>query len=85
MLAPGFLATFKSNFNTIPGSMAAGQFLFQDDAQGTIRGGLVSLSDADLTLKDDACLTIDKQNADPSPTGLGSGYSLVCVTGSYKD
>ncbi len=85
MLAPGFRAKFKNNFSTIPGVVAAGQLRFVGNANGTVRGGLLNLSNAPLVLKDYASLTIDKQNADPSPAGFGSGYSLVCVTGSYKD
>jgi len=85
MLAPGFQATFKKNFNTISGSMAAGQLIFKNNAQGTIRGGLLNLSDAPVEIRNNARLTIDRQNADPSPVGFGSGYSLICVAGSYRD
>jgi len=85
ILAPGFQAKFKGNLGTVSGSMTAGQLLFKDNAYGTIRGGLMNLSDAALTLKDNACLTIDKQNADPTPAGFEIEYSLICVRGSYKD
>ena len=85
MLAPGFKTIFKKPFGVISGSIAAGQLIFKNYAQGTIRGGLLNLSDAPLTMKNNARVTIDQQNADPSPVGFGSGYSLVCITGSYRD
>ena len=85
MLAPGFQTSFSGNFNTISGAMAAGQFIFSGDANGTISGGLMNLSDANFLLKGNAHLTIDRQNADLTPVGFGSGYRLVCVPGSYKD
>ena len=85
MLAPGFQAEFSGNFGAVSGVVAAGQLIFNGNAQGTVTGGVVNLSDAPLELSGNACLTIDKQNADPNPVGFGSGYSLVCVTGSYKD
>jgi hypothetical protein len=85
MLAPGFQTRFSGNFNTIAGAMAAGQFIFSGNASGTIGGGLMNLSDANLLLKGSANLTIDRQNADPTPVGFGTAYRVVCVTGSYKD
>ncbi len=85
MLAPGFQTRFSGNFNTISGAMAAGQFIFSGNAHGTISGGLMNLSDANLLLKGSANLTIDRQNADSTPVGFGSAYRLVCVAGSYKD
>ncbi|HUU93519.1 MAG TPA: hypothetical protein VM238_20195 [Phycisphaerae bacterium] len=85
MLAPGFQATFKKPFGVISGSIAAGQLIFKNKAQGTVRGGLLNLSDAPLTMMNNARVTIDRQNANPCPVGFGSGYSLVCITGSYRD
>ena len=85
MLAPGFRAEFSGNFGTTSGVVAAGQLIFNGNAQGTVTGGVINLSDAPLELGGNARLTIDKQNADPNPVGFGTGYSLVCVTGSYKD
>lgn len=85
MLAPGFQAKFTGNFSTIHGVMAAGQLVFDGDARGTVYGGILNLSSAPLTLTGNTDLTIDKENADLTPTGLSGCYSLVCVRGSYRE
>jgi len=85
LLAPGFTARFAHTFNTINGCMAAGKFVFQGDAAGTVGGAIVNLSDSVVRLKDNANLLIDKSAPNPNPAGINAGYTLVCISGSYRE
>jgi len=85
LLAPGYSAKFNGNFSTVNGYIAAGQLDFTGSASGTVRGGVLNLSDSSFTLGGGAHLTIDKQNADQHPAGFSRRYSLICVSGSYRE
>ncbi|MBL7132545.1 MAG: pilus assembly PilX N-terminal domain-containing protein [Phycisphaerae bacterium] len=85
LLAPGYKATFSGNFNTLNGSIVASQFIFSGTAGGTVRGNVLNLSDSSFTLQGNAHLTIDKANAPDYPAGLTRNYSLICVSGSYRE
>jgi len=85
LLAPGFETIFKKNFSTINGYIAAGKMTFQGNASGTVRGGLLALDDAGLSMAGNAHVTIDKDNAAQHPAGFSQSYSLICVSGSYRE
>ena len=85
LLAPGFFAKFSGNSSMINGYIAAGKLEFTGGASGTVRGGVLNLSDTSLTLAGGAHLTIDKENADQQPAGFTRRYSLICVSGSYRE
>ena len=85
LLAEGYSATFTGNFSTINGCMVASQFAFTGNAGGTVRGGVINLSDSDFSVTGSASLTIDKQHAYGQPAGLKGAYVLVCVAGSYAE
>ncbi len=85
LLAPGYSATFNGNFSTVNGYIAAGELEFSGNASGTVRGGVLNLSDSSFTLGGSAHLTIDKANADQQPAGFTNRYSLICVSGSYRE
>ena len=85
ILAEGYAVEFGGNFNTISGSMIAGGFEFAGNATGRIRGGVVALSDAAITLGGNANLTIDRENAPAEVAGVTVGLELVCVSGSYGE
>ena len=85
LLAPGYRAKFAGNFSTINGMIVASQFQFSGNAAGTVRGNILNLSDSSFMLTGNAHLTIDKAHASDCPAGLERKYSLVCVTGSYRE
>ncbi|KPJ68796.1 MAG: hypothetical protein AMS14_11995 [Planctomycetes bacterium DG_20] len=85
ILAQGYAVEFGGNFNTISGAMIAAGFEFTGNASGQIRGGVVALSDAAITLGGNANLTIDRENASDEVAGVTSGLELVCVSGSYSE
>jgi len=85
LLAPGYFAKFNGNFSTIQGYVAAGKLKFTGNASGTVQGGVLNLSDTSLKLAGNAHLTIDKQNAEDHPAGFARRYSLICVSGSYRE
>jgi len=85
LLAPGYFAKFNGNFSTVNGYIAAGKLEFTGSASGTVRGGVLNLSDTSLELAGGAHLTIDKVNADQQPAGFTRRYSLICVSGSYRE
>jgi len=85
LLAPGYFAKFNGNFTTIQGYLAAGKLNFTGNASGTVQGGVLNLSDTSLDVAGGAHLTIDKQNADEHPAGFAPRYSLICVSGSYRE
>jgi len=85
LLAPGYKAVFSGNFNTINGCIVADQVCFSGNIAGVIRGNVLNLSSNNLTMVDDAHVTIDKAHAATNPAGLSRHYSLVCVSGSYRE
>jgi len=85
LLAPGYRATFSGNFNTLNGSIVADQVCFSGNIAGTVRGNVLNLSTNNLTMVGDAHVTIDKSSAPEVPAGLTQNYSLVCVSGSYRE
>jgi len=85
LLAEGYAAKFTRNFRTIAGSMVASKFDFTGNAGGTIRGGIIGMTDSDFKMTGRARLTIDKENAYSQPAGLKAPYILVCVPGSYEE
>jgi hypothetical protein len=85
LVAPGFYAEFNGNFTTIQGYVAAGKMKFTGNAAGTVRGGVMNLSDTSLEIAGGAHLTIDKENAEEHPAGFSRRYALVCASGSYRE
>ena len=85
LLAPGFSASFTGNFSTVNGCMVASQFSFTGNAGGRVKGGIINLRDSSFTLTGNANITIDRENAVQHPAGLGGGFRLVCVSGSYAE
>ncbi len=85
LLAPGYGIKFTGNFGTVNGCMVASSFQFTGNAGGRIAGGIVNLRDSQFSMTGNAHLVIDKQNAAEHPAGLGGGYRLVCVSGSYSE
>jgi hypothetical protein len=85
LLAPGFSTQFSGNFNTVNGCMVASEFKFTGNAGGRIQGGIVNLRDSVVQVTGDACLVVDRQDADEHPAGIVSSTKLVCVSGSYSE
>jgi hypothetical protein len=85
LLAPGFFANFNGNFSVISGYLAAGKMEFTGSASGTLKGGVLNLSDTSLRLSGGAHLTIDKENAEQQPAGFDRRYSLICASGTYRE
>ena len=85
LLADGYAASFTGNFNTVNGCMVASKFKLTGNAGGTIRGGIINMSDSDFRMTGNARLTIDKESAYGQPAGLKGAYVLVCVPGSYGE
>ena len=85
LLAPGYKATFSGNFNTLNGSIVADQVCFSGNIAGTVRGNVLNMSPYNLTMVGDAHVTIDKSNVPDHAAGLTKNYSLVCVSGSYRE
>ena len=85
ILAPGFQVSFRGNFETINGAIAASGITFSGNAGGTITNSIINYSDSPMTLTGNSDLIIDRSNSVSNPSGFSGSIELVFAAGSYSE
>lgn len=84
ILAHGFSAKFTGSFDTVSGSILADQISMTGNAGGKIRGSLVGLTPAPLTLKGSSEIRVGE--SDPGlPAGVFFGRNYVPDRATYEE
>ena len=86
ILAPGYEMKFSGNFGTVGGALAAEKFTLVGNAGGTVKGPVISYSDATFDMTGNAELTIDRSDYDKVPPGFTSGQIILTpVMNTYME
>ena len=88
ILAPGFSVHMTGNFGTIAGWIAAEEFKFTGNVNGTIKGGIISYGDAELRTTGNVNLIFDRDEGSQKPSGFvlpSPPPKLVLQPGSYQE
>jgi len=85
LLAPGFETKFSGQFGTLNGAMVADSFQFSGQAGGTIRGVLISYSDASFSYSGQAGIVIDRSGGNGLPSGLKARGYLTPLPNTYEE
>jgi len=85
ILAPGFSTEFTGNFGTIGGTMAAERFKWAGNASGTVRGSIISYSDAEFKLLGNSSIRIDRSGTPEIPPGFTIELTFTPMPDSYVE
>lgn len=85
LLAPGFGLEFAGNFGTVNGALAADRFKWTGNAGGTVRGPVISYSNAEFVLTGNSNLTIDRATTPALPTGFVLPLAMTPNVDTYTE
>jgi len=85
LLAPGFRASFRGNFATLNGVIAASGVEFQGNAGGTINGSVINYSDECMTLAGNTDLVFNRSGVEKVPAGFTPATTLRYDASSYSE
>jgi hypothetical protein len=84
ILAHGFKATFTGSFDSISGSILADQISMTGNAGGKIKGSLVNLTTAPMTLNGSSEVKVGEKDTD-KPAGVFYGRNYVPIMATYDE
>ena len=83
--APGFDVSFAGQFSTINGTVAADKLTFSGQAEGTILGSVIGMSNLDTNISGTVKIVIDREHAVENPAGFSMPLSLLVVQKTYRE
>jgi hypothetical protein len=85
LIAPGFMASFGGNFNTMNGTIAANGIRFYGNAGGTISGSIINYSDTTTEISGNSNLHFNHSSSTLIPAGFVPQLVLQYDASSYSE
>jgi hypothetical protein len=86
LLAPGFAVDFSGQFEQAGGTMAAEEMRFSGQAEGTVKGTIISYSDVEIfSMTGKADILIDKSGTPNIPPGFNITATLSPLPATYSE
>ena len=83
--APGFDVRFAGQFTTINGTIAADMLCFSGQAEGTVKGSVIGLSNQNITIDGRVSINVDRSGSGDPDAGFSMPIVLDVAPRTYRE